>query len=137
MHPVTGTILGVACVVYVGGVTWAGIKPYFFPRINVIDGDTITRGGVHYRLVGYDTAEMRHPHCIKELGLAHRATVRLREMVKEGVEFKQIPGNCAWGRKCASLTYNDHDVGDILISEGLAHRLICPGGICPPKESWC
>jgi hypothetical protein len=40
--------------------------------------------------------------------------------------------NCNYGRLCGSLSIGGRDVGNILISEGLAHPYICGATSCPP-----
>jgi hypothetical protein len=38
---------------------------------------------------------------------------------------------------CGSLTVAGRDVGQILISEGLAQAYVCNATSCPPRRSWC
>lgn len=106
-------------------------------EVHIIDGDTVTRNGTHYRLVGFDAPEQRHPRCSAEAALAHHATERMRQLFNLGATLEERPGNCAWGRKCAVALYHGRDVAEIMTEEGLAHQLICPGGRCPPRGGWC
>jgi endonuclease YncB( thermonuclease family) len=101
--------------------------------IEVIDGDTIQRKGIVYRLVGFDTPERGDlAKCDDERQHAKAATGRLRRLVAGGdvyltrVSCACRPGtegtrNCNYGRLCASLSIGGRDVGQILIGEGLAH----------------
>jgi endonuclease YncB( thermonuclease family) len=118
--------------------------------ITVIDGDTVRAGGHVYRLVDYDTAETGdRAQCPSERLLAARATERLRELLRgaaahklEQVSCSCRPGTegtaqCNYGRLCATLSIDGQNVGEILISEGLAHRYVCSTDRCPGKPSWC
>lgn len=133
------TRLGVAACLAATALGWSAIAyhDYAHPKVYVIDGDTVVRRGAHYRLVGFDTPELRNPRCPREHALAFQAMERTRYLFRTGAVITDVGGNCAWGRRCAIATYRGHDLGDILISEGLAHPMICKSGICPPKESWC
>jgi endonuclease YncB( thermonuclease family) len=101
--------------------------------IEVIDGDTVTLNGQVYRLVGFDTPEKGNlARCEDERPRAHAAANPLRDWIGSGeANLKRVacackPGqegtqSCNFGRLCASLTIAGRDVGQILISEGLAH----------------
>jgi endonuclease YncB( thermonuclease family) len=117
--------------------------------LRVIDGDTVASGREHYRLVGFDTPEKDDlARCDSERQLAARATARLRELIASGdarltrVACACRPGTegtrrCNFGRLCGTITVNGRDVGDVLISEGLAHRYVCSGTRCPRRPGWC
>jgi micrococcal nuclease len=82
----------------------------------VVDGDTIkSPAGVRYRLVGFDCPETFRAKCDEELALGLAAS-RLDK----------------YGRTLATLTVNGRDVGEVLISEGLARAY--KGR---KRESWC
>jgi endonuclease YncB( thermonuclease family) len=143
-----GTVLLVwGASTYFGYATRSGpIQP---AQIQVLDGDTIRAHGKIYRLVGFDTPEAgTGARCESERVLADRATARLQQIVAAGdIELKQIPCSCPpgtegtqqcnHGRLCGVLTSRGHDVGQILIGEGLAHPLICSETRCPPRRRWC
>lgn len=118
---------------------------------SVTDGDTIRLDGARkgMRLVGFNAPEKRDPLCERERQLGERATQRLRELVATGrTQVTQVgcacqPGTegtdkCNYGRSCGILRVNGRDVGEILISEGLAVPFVCEGTRCPatPKP-WC
>lgn len=117
--------------------------------LRVVDGDTVASGGDHYRLVGFDTPEKGDlARCDSERQLAARATARLNELIADGeAQLTRVacacrPGTegtrrCNFGRLCGVLTVSGRDVGDVLISEGLAHRYVCTGTGCPRRLGWC
>jgi endonuclease YncB( thermonuclease family) len=118
-------------------------------RLRVIDGDAVASSGDHYRLVGFDTPEKDDlARCDSERVLAARATARLQDLIASGnAQLTRVacacrPGTegtrrCNYGRLCGTLTVDGRDVGDVLISEGLAHRYVCDGGRCPRRPGWC
>ena len=117
--------------------------------IEVIDGDTVRHQGLTYRLIGFDTPERGdNARCDYERERADAATARLRSLVASGEgNLKRVacacrPGtegtkNCNYGRLCGSLTIAERDVGQILISEGLAHPYVCGATNCPRRRPWC
>ena len=102
--------------------------------IRVIDGDTIDVAGDRFRLVGFDTPETYGPKCDYERALGQEATARLRSLldVVQRAELVVLPGRDRYGRGLARLLVAKRDVGDILISEGLARAY--QGG---RREGWC
>lgn len=113
-------------------------------KIVVVDGDTISVGGRHLRLIGFDTPETALPSdkptrtprakCMAEYHLGQRAKVRLKQLVKSGkVTLERGLGTEHYGRELARLRVDGRDVGDILMSEGLAQ----PFNLRPPKPNWC
>lgn len=103
----------------------------------MIDGDTIRAHGRSVRLVGFDAPESRlRAQCESERALAAKATFRVRQLASAGgldlelVSCACRPGTegtprCSHGRTCGVLTAAGKDVGEILISEGLARRYVC------------
>jgi endonuclease YncB( thermonuclease family) len=88
----------------------------------VVDGDTIKAPyGVTYRLLGFDAPETHFAKCDAERELGLAAKERLEELL-ETSEVKVIESGKRdkYGRTLAQVTANGRDVGDILISEGLA-----------------
>src|SRR5689334_5378577 len=122
--------------------------PATFPIV-VVDGDTVRHRGQVYRLVGFDTAERGdRAQCDAERRLAEKASERLRLLIAGGnADLRRVPCECRpgeegtprcnYGRLCGSLTVGGRDVGQILISERLAHPYVCSAGRCPRKQSWC
>jgi endonuclease YncB( thermonuclease family) len=127
-------------------VTAALIQP---ERITVVDGDTIRVDNQSYRLAGIDTPESGpRAQCLAERDKAARATLRVRELVAGGdLKLDRVACACAvgtegtqscnHGRFCGVLTAGGRNVGQLLISEGLAKKYNCGSGQCPPKQSWC
>jgi len=117
--------------------------------IEVIDGDTVRLRGVVYRLSGFDTPERGDKaRCDYERRRAEEARERLRKLVAGGgTSFKRVAcacragqegtKNCNFGRLCGSVSIDGRDVGEILISEGLAHPYVCGSTSCPPRLAWC
>lgn len=102
--------------------------------IYLIDGDTADVGGDRFRLVGYDTPETYKPRCSYEKALGEEATRRARQLVRNAgaVDFIILPGRDKYGRGLARIFLHGKDLGEILISEGLArpyHR--------GRRKSWC
>lgn len=121
------------------------------PRFSVTDGDTIRlTDGTAVRLVGFNTPETFSPRCERGLQLGRQATARLNDLVQNAssVDLRIVPCACApgthgtracnFGRSCGVLKVDGTDVGQTLISEGLAARFVCGRTGCPPTpRPWC
>lgn len=116
----------------------------------ITDGDTIRLDdGTRVRLNGFNAPESIKPQCDREAILGNRAKERLQELVATGrTHVSQIqcscrPGTegtqqCNYGRSCGVLSVNGRDVGQILISEGLAVPYQCGPTSCPRSpRPWC
>lgn len=117
----------------------------------ITDGDTIRlNNGTPVRLIGFNTPEKYDPMCSNEAKLGNRASERLRELVGQAnstnvslVACSCKPGTagtkiCNYGRSCGKLEVDGRDVGQILISEGLAVPFVCGATGCPPTpRPWC
>lgn len=122
-----------------------------FADFTITDGDTIRIKGERKgtRLVGFNTPESIEPGCAAERALGLKAKARLRQLVSKGrLSLERVrcacrPGTegtdaCNYGRSCGILRVDDRDVGDILISEGLAVAFVCGATRCPPTpKPWC
>lgn len=99
----------------------------------VVDGDTIWLEGQNLRLESFDTPEPYNDICggQAEVELAHRASARLLELLNGNAFTVDTNGVDRYGRTLATIRIGGRDVGDILISEGLARRW--PNG----REFWC
>jgi micrococcal nuclease len=120
-------------------------------EFSITDGDTIRLNGssAGTRLVGFNTPETFSPQCERERTLGQRATARLRGIVATSrLELEMVacacpPGTqgtdrCNFGRSCGMLRTDGRNVGDILISEGLAVRFVCGRNGCPSlPRPWC
>lgn len=120
-------------------------------RFSVTDGDTIRVDGdlKGTRLVGFNTPEVFSPKCQREGELGAKASARMREIVSTAklsltkVACSCRPGTegtdrCNHGRSCGVLRADGRNVGDILISEGLAVPFVCGATGCPPTpRPWC
>jgi endonuclease YncB( thermonuclease family) len=99
----------------------------------VVDGDTIWLNGMNLRLQAYDTPEPYNDICggAKEVALAMRASARLLDLLNANSFSVETFGTDRYERTLATIRIGRTDVGDILISEGLARRW--PDG----NEFWC
>ncbi|MDF0603875.1 thermonuclease family protein [Psychromarinibacter sp. C21-152] len=99
----------------------------------VVDGDTFWYEGEKIRMQGYDTPEPQTNLCggERERSLADRASERLLQLLNSGQISIERTGEDQYGRTVAVVRRDGVDVGDILISEGLARRW--PDGC----EFWC
>lgn len=99
----------------------------------VVDGDTIWLEGMNLRLESYDTPAPYNDICggRAEVELAHRASRRLLDLLNHNAFTVATSGTDRYGRTLATIKIGGRDVGDILISEGLARRW--PNG----HEFWC
>lgn len=117
--------------------------------IEVVDGDTIRARGLTVRLIGFDTPETgTRAACNEERSMAAEASSRLRHLIAAGgVDLSIVPCNCRpgtegtqacnHGRSCGVLTVAKRDVGQTLISAGLARPYQCSGTSCPRRQPWC
>lgn len=99
----------------------------------VVDGDTIWLNGVNLRLESYDTPEQYNDICggEAEKALARKASARLLQLLNGNAFTVETHGEDRYGRVLATIKIGGTDVGDILISEGLARSW--PNG----REFWC
>lgn len=136
---------------WVGSVDKTYAKTIDQQTFSVTDGDTIRVNGEANgtRLVGFNTPEVFSPRCQREQELGNRASARLKELVsKSSLQLTKVacscrPGTegtdqCNYGRSCGILRADGRDVGQILISEGLAVPFVCGTSGCPPTpRPWC
>ncbi|WDR05354.1 thermonuclease family protein [Devosia rhodophyticola] len=105
------------------------------PRVNcVVDGDTIWLGGRKIRIADMDTPEVYSPSCSSEAALGAQATLRLTQLLNAGPFEVRTAGSRdsdKYGRDLRVFTRDGTSLGDILVSEGLAHPWR------GRRESWC
>ena len=120
-------------------------------QFTITDGDTIRLNGraKGTRLVGFNAPESIEPRCDAEGKLGRRVKARLTELVANAnLELKMVPcscppgtegtDDCNYSRSCGSLFADGRDIGEVLISEGLAVPFICGSTSCPPTpRPWC
>ena len=99
----------------------------------VVDGDTIWLEGEKIRLMGFDTPEPQTNLCggDREKELAEEATQRLIQLLNSNEFTLERDGKDRYQRTLAILRIDGQNVGDLLISEGLARSW--PDG----SEFWC
>jgi endonuclease YncB( thermonuclease family) len=134
-------------LVVCGSATSEPIQP---SEITVVDGDTIKARGHRWRMVGYDTPEIRNrwrkvSRAERELGMC--AKQRFKELLKSGpLDLSEVQCSCPikmlgtkicnYGRKCGLLTLNGENIGEKLINESLAERFECEATKCPAMPKW-
>lgn len=96
----------------------------------IVDGDTIWVAGEKIRLEGFNAPEM-NGSCDRESRMAIQARDELRRALNGRAFTIERNGQDRYGRTLATIRVGGHDVGDRLISKGLAHEW---RGF---KESWC
>ncbi|MBC9883701.1 thermonuclease family protein [Bradyrhizobium sp. INPA01-394B] len=125
-------------------------EPVSVDAITVVDGDTIEIGSYRYRLVGYDTPEIktrRRKVTADERALAMVAKERFTELLHSGpVDLVEVVCSCPaktigikkcnYGRKCGRLTLNGKNIGEMLIGEELAQLFVCWETSCPEMPDW-
>lgn len=99
----------------------------------IVDGDTFYFSGEKIRIADIDTPEIFSPRCRAEKALGERATHRLHQLLNAGpIELRGGGRNRdAYGRLLRTVWRDGRSLGDILVSEGLAHRW------AGYKQSWC
>lgn len=118
------------CALGVGGYQYAASSP----SITVIDGDTIERNGVRYRLIGFDTPETWRARCTVEYDKGIAAKNRLQDLVSSGkAKLVDTRREDKYGRGLARLYVDGKDAGRVLVSEGLAR----PYDGRSRRAGWC
>ena len=103
-------------------------------EIRVGDGDSIrlgtTRQSEAVRIFNIDAPEIEG-QCAYETDLALQSKIRLAELLKgQRIEILH-QGTDRYGRTLAAIRVEGRDVGDILVSEGLARTW------AGRREPWC
>lgn len=99
----------------------------------VVDGDTFWIGGQKVRIAGIDAPETHDYRCASELELGERAARQLQALLNSGaVTMTSIDRDRdPYGRLLRNVSVNGQDVGEALISSGVARAYA--GG----RRSWC
>ncbi|MEM6463574.1 MAG: thermonuclease family protein [Pseudomonadota bacterium] len=96
----------------------------------VVDGDTIRLAGERIRLESFNTPELQGA-CPRERRMALQATRRLSEILSSQPFTIVLKGHDRYGRRLATISNSEGDIGATLIREGLAHAWH------GRRESWC
>ncbi|MET0338790.1 MAG: thermonuclease family protein [Caulobacter sp.] len=103
--------------------------------VRVVDGDTIELpNGERVRVLNIDTPEMApRARCEREGALAQQAKARTQELVLTGELSFHASGRNRdrYGRLLRRIEVNGRDLGEQLVSEGLAQRW------AGSKAQWC
>jgi endonuclease YncB( thermonuclease family) len=99
----------------------------------VVDGDTFWIAGQKVRIADIDAPETHDYRCRSELELGERAARKLQALLNSGaVTMSRIDRNRdVYGRLLRNVSVNGRDVGDTLVSDGLARWY--RGG----RRPWC
>lgn len=99
----------------------------------VVDGDTFFIGGQKVRIAGIDAPETHDYGCASELALGEQATAKLHGLLNSGaVTMTRIDRDRdSYGRLLRNVAVNGQDVGEALISAGVAREYA--GG----RRPWC
>lgn len=126
---------GLPLVAFTGMIGCAMAILSMTEQIEVIDGDTIRRGEITYRLVGFDAPETIRAKCDEERELGEAAARRLEQLIAAGhAQIHPVTNRKdKYGRGLARLHINSRDVGKILIEEGLAR----PYDGRSRRTQWC
>ena len=122
-----------------GATTSAGVRASFgFCHTGggtncVVDGDTFYLNGDKVRIVGIDAPETHDYHCQSELDLGNQATRKLHSLLGSGViTMTSIDRDRdVYGRLLRNVTVDGQDVGEAMISAGLAREY------GSGRRSWC
>lgn len=106
--------------------------------IVVIDGDTVDRWPLRYRLAGFDAPETKRGRyrCHREMERGNAATARLGQLLDAADRVEIIRTSWKpdkWGRVLADIKIDGRSVRDIAISEGWGAPYTGRG----PKRDWC
>lgn len=104
--------------------------------IRVVDGDTVDRMWIRYRLAGFDAPELRRPKCARERERAQAAKARLEELlaVSQRVDLVRQQWRLdPWGRVLARLEIDGQDLAVIATREGWGAAYHGRGA----KHDWC
>jgi len=90
--------------------------------VRVFDGDTFNFNGERVRIANIDTPELFSPKCPAEKRLARIAKLRLQQLLGDGanITLERQPKPDRYGRTVAAVLVNGKDIGQTLITEGLA-----------------
>jgi micrococcal nuclease len=99
----------------------------------VVDGDTFWIAGQKVRIADIDAPETHDYRCASELALGDRATAQLKALLNSGaVTMTSIDRDRdVYGRLLRNVSVNGRDVGEELISAGVARAYA--GG----RRPWC
>jgi endonuclease YncB( thermonuclease family) len=90
----------------------------------VVDGDTFWINGEKVRIAGIDAPETHPPRCAYEARLGEQATEKLHALLNSGaVTMTSIDRDRdRYGRLLRNVAVNGEDVGEAMISAGVARE---------------
>ncbi len=122
----SGFLLGILFGMVLGSASHVRSEPVT-GQPYVIDGDTVRlRGGETIRILNIDAPETARARCEAEAALGYKAKEHLARLLRGAtITLDRCDGKrCTdpYGRTLARVFANGKDVGETLISEGLATR---------------
>ena len=99
----------------------------------VVDGDTFWIGGEKVRIADIDAPETHPPRCAYEARLGNQATEKLHALLNSGaVTMTSIDRDRdVYGRLLRNVSVNGADVGEAMVSAGVAREWV------GRREPWC
>ena len=89
-------------------------------RIYAFDGDTFVMGGRRIRIANIDAPELHPPRCAEEERLGMAAKEKLQQLLGSGAVTVSGSSHDRYGRDVRSVQVNGQDVGEAMLSAGLA-----------------
>jgi hypothetical protein len=101
-------------------------------RIYAYDGDTFVMGGRRIRIANIDAPELHPPRCAEEERLGLAAKERLQQLLGSGTVTLSGSGHDRYGRDLRFVEVNGQDVGEVMMSAGLARSYHGE-----TRQGWC
>lgn len=118
------TLLSFLVLLSTGPLSTANADTISPAQIRVIDGDTVQLGTERIRLLEIDAPEIHTPRCEAEAARGAEATRFVERLVASGrdINVERSGKQDKYGRTLAHLSVNGEDVGQALLTAGLAVR---------------
>lgn len=129
-HALSSGLTGIAIV------SACAVGPLLMPwPIVVVDGDTVDRWPLRYRLAGFDAPEIVRAKCDAERSRGLLAKARLASLITQAGSVQLVPvrKRDPWGRVVARIEINGADVAATAIAEGWG----VPYGHRHARRDWC
>lgn len=92
-------------------------------EVRIVDGDTLKIGAESIRLQGINAPETSKPSCEREALLGRMAADRVADLVGSArTVVLERKGRDKYRRTLATVKVDGHDVGKVLMEEGLARK---------------
>jgi endonuclease YncB( thermonuclease family) len=101
-------------------------------RIYAFDGDTFVMGGRRIRIANIDAPELHPPRCAEEQRLGMAAKEKLQQLLGSGNVTISGSAHDRYGRDLRYVEVNGQDVGEAMLSAGLARSYHGE-----KRQGWC